>query len=211
MVRRSTLALGAVGALLAGWVAWGAYVRSSTERVPYTTVGSVDGVELRRYPRTVTVETTAGDERTAFFRLFRYISGANDASEELAMTAPVATTGAKIPMTAPVETTTEEGDVRMAFYLPDEYDYDSAPRPTDPSVSVVEQSGRTMAVLSFSGYATDRRTRQKEQALLSTLADSEVEVLGDPVLMQYDDPWTPPFMRTNEVAVEVRRSRTAEP
>ncbi|MFB6171500.1 MAG: heme-binding protein [Haloarculaceae archaeon] len=208
MVRRSTLALGAAGALLAGWLAWGAYARSTTDRVPYATVGQVDGVDLRRYPRTVTAETTAPGEREAFARLYRYLTGANETSEELAMTAPVATRAA-IPMTAPVETTDADGDVRMAFYLPEEYDYDSAPRPTDPAVAVVEHPGRTVAVRSFSGYATDGRVERMERALLSTLADAAVEVVGEPFLLRYDAPWTPPFLRTNEVAVEVRRTRSA--
>jgi hypothetical protein len=96
----------------------------------------------------------------------------------------------------------------MAFYLPAEYDYDSAPRPTDDEVRLVEQPGRTLAVLPFSWWTTDGRVARKTRELLAALddADDGVVQVGEPFLMRYDGPGTPPFLRTNEVAVEVRRS-----
>jgi hypothetical protein len=69
----------------------------------------------------------------------------------------------------------------------------------------VERPSRTLAVLSFSWWATDGRTARKQRALLDALVDADLTVAGEPFLMQYDPPWTPPFLRTNEVAVEVRR------
>jgi hypothetical protein len=96
----------------------------------------------------------------------------------------------------------------MAFYLPEEYEYDTAPRPTDPDVELVEYPARTLAVRQFSWYATSGRTRRETERLLDTLEANDVAVVGDTFLMQYDPPSTLPFLRTNEVAVEVqRRSR----
>lgn len=206
------------------WVGWGAYVNRTTERVPYETMDIVGGVELRTYPRSVLVETTADSPGTAFRRLFRYISGANESREEIAMTAPVATTGETIAMTAPVRTmmrggetvsmtapvrTDPDGDeLTMAFYLPAEYTLETAPEPTDPDVQLVVEPPRTVAVRQFSGYARERRVERERRRLLDTLSTRDIEVLDEPVLLQYNDPWTPPFMRTNEVAVTVE---TAEP
>lgn len=221
MIKRSTLLLGAVGLLAAGVSARRYLQDRTTPRVDYETVARIDDVELRRYPPTVLVETVAPSENAAFWRLFRYISGANRSSTEVSMTAPVESAGESISMTAPVESrsesvsmtapvesdTTEEG-VRMAFYLPAEYDYDTAPRPTDDSVRLVEQPGRTLAVLQFSWFTTDGRVARKTDDLLATLAaaDDTVRVVGEPFLMRYDGPGVPPFLRTNEVAVEVRRT-----
>ena len=211
--------LGAIAGLIALWVGWGAYVARRTERVPYERLDTMDGVELRRYPRTILVETTAPDRGTAFRRLFRYISGANEGGEEVAMTAPVATGGEAIAMTAPVRTargggeavsmtapvrTDREGSaVTMAFYLPAEYDAETAPAPTDPEVRLVVEPPRTVASRRFSWYATDDRVERERRALLDVLAEHDVEPLGSPVLLQYNDPWTPPFMRRNEVEVLV--------
>ncbi|MFB6142440.1 MAG: heme-binding protein [Halorientalis sp.] len=211
--------LGVAGGLVGLWVGWGAYVSRTTERVPYEVLDGFDGVELRRYPRSVLVETTAADQVTAFRRLFRYISGANEGDETVAMTAPVTTRGEKVAMTAPVRTlrgggesvsmtapvrTDREGDtVTMAFYLPAEYTPESAPSPVDSQVRLVVEPARTVAVRRFSWYATDERVAREERELLATLADRDVEVVGAPVLLQYNDPWTPPFMRRNEVSVLV--------
>jgi hypothetical protein len=232
MVRRSTLLLGAVGLLAIGFGARRYVQDRTTPRVEYDTVARLGDVEIRRYPPTVLVETVAPTESAAFRRLFRYISGANRSATEVSMTAPVESSGESIPMTAPVETGGESagrGDpdasesismtapvesdstdagVRMAFYLPAEYDYDTAPRPTDDSVRLVEQPGRTLAVLGFSWFTTEGRVARKTDELLATLADAadEVDVVDDPFLMRYDGPGVPPFLRTNEVAVEVRRT-----
>ncbi|AFO57054.1 heme-binding protein [Natrinema sp. J7-2] len=195
-----TLLLGA-GGLLALWIGWGAYVSHTTERVPSETLARFDGVEVRRYPRTVRAETTAPDDRTAFRRLFCYLSGANARGEDVAMTAPVTTRGESISMTAPVRTGSESDDVRMAFYLPSTYTPDTAPTPTESDVRLVVEPPRTTAVRRFSWYATDERVDRERSRLLEHLSQRGLETRGEPTLLQYNDPWTPPFMRTNEIEV----------
>ncbi|GGN99430.1 SOUL family heme-binding protein [Haloarcula pellucida] len=186
------------------WVGWGLYITRTTERVPYETLDEFDGVEIRRYPRTVLVETTAPTAGAAFRRLFRYISGENEAGEDVDMTAPVATDGATVEMTAPVRTDdADDGPVTMAFYLPAEYTPATAPAPTDSTVRLVVDPPRTAAVRAFGWYATADRVAGEREALLETLADRGIETRGDPVVLQYNDPWTPPFMRRNEVEVDV--------
>jgi hypothetical protein len=213
MKRRTILALSAVGLALAGIVATRTVGSTDVEQVPYTVVDEFDGVELRHYPTTVTVETSARNTNTAFQRLFNYISGANRERQKVSMTAPVQTdqSSTKIPMTAPVATESDEDGMQMAFFLPAEYDYESAPRPTDPTVELVERPARTLAVRKFSWIATESRTTSQTDALVSTLAANAIPVVGEPFLLQYDSPWTLPFLRTNEVAVEVQRRTTGHP
>ena len=207
MKRRTKLAIAGLGVVVAVSALSRTAGPSNTETVPYTVVETLDDVEIRQYPSTVTVETTAQNSGVAFRRLFEYISGANQTRENVSMTAPVATesVGESIPMTAPVATDRTGRGVQMSFYLPSSHDYDTAPRPTNPDVELVEHPARTLAVRQFSWYATDRRTRRETDSLLQTLGDAGVTVVGDPFLMQYDPPSTLPFFRTNEVAVEVQR------
>lgn len=202
MRTRTILLLAGAGSLLAAWVARGA---AAERDVPYETVEQLDAGELRRYPATVLVETTAPDERTAFRRLFRYFGGANDADAEVSMTAPVATrsAGTEVPRAGPIRTRDDEAHITMAFYLPASYDADAAPAPTDPEVRLVVEPERIVAAASFSWFATRGRVRRRYAALREVLADGDAEPTGDPALLRYDPPWTPPFLRTNEVVVAV--------
>ncbi len=197
------LALGALATLGLAWVGWGAYVRRTTERIPYTTALTLDGVEIRRYPDSVVARTTADNEGEAFRRLFQYITGANDSSEKIAMTAPVTTEPEQIAMTAPVASETTEKGIEMAFFLPGEYTAEGAPTPTNDEVFVEHVGARTLAVRPFSWYASDGRVEQNRRRLFDALSAHDLTPVGDPFLLRYDDPWTPPFMRTNEVAVEL--------
>ena len=195
------------GVVFAGWIGWGIYSTRKTKSVPYEWQRTLDGSEIRRYTQTIVVETTAPNQLIAFRRLFRYISGANQADESISMTAPVETqTGESIEMTTPVRSERTESDaetVRMAFYLPSEYDIDTAPEPTDSDVTLVAEPQKTVAVAQFSWYAPEWRVARRTKDLLSTLEREGIEPIGDPYLLRYNDPWTPPFMRRNEVAVEV--------
>ncbi|MEF8821536.1 MAG: heme-binding protein [Halovenus sp.] len=194
------------GVFLAGWIGWGLYSARTAKPVPYERLQRLDGIELRRYPELTLAETTAPNQTTAFRRLFRYISGANRSSESISMTAPVETQGGTtIPMTAPVRSDSDgsEDAVRMAFYLPPEYSPETAPEPTDSTVELVTEPPKTVAVDQFSWYAPAWRVRRHERTLLSTLEREDIEPRGEPSLLRYNDPWTPPFMRRNEVEIEV--------
>ncbi|WP_218148938.1 SOUL family heme-binding protein [Halogranum rubrum] len=214
---KGLLAVG--GGALALWVGWGLYVNRTTERVPYDTLASYDDVEIRRYPRTILVETTAESGEAAFRRLFDYITGANESSEEVSMTAPVASDGENVSMTAPVRTESAEseavsmtapvrttddgGDVTMSFFLPADYTPATAPTPTDSRVRLVVQPPQILAVKTFSWWSSETRVAKQRAVLLDTLAEYSLERRGGPFLLQYNDPYTPPFMRRNEIAVEV--------
>jgi hypothetical protein len=232
---RTRRLLAAGGGALALWIGWGLYQNRETERVPYETIETFDGAELRRYPQTVLVETTDDDRETAFFRLFRYISGENVGNEDVSMTAPVrqagrggekvamtapvrmAGDGESISMTAPVRANTrntrassddrgrEDGGVTMAFYLPEEYTPATAPTPTDPRVRLVVEPPKVVAARQFSWYATGGRVARQSRKLLDALDRRGVEWRGRPAFLQYNDPYTPPFVRRNEVVVEVDR------
>lgn len=88
----------------------------------------------------------------------------------------------------------------MQFFLPARYSAASAPRPQDARIRLVELPEETLAVLRFSGRATSERVERYRNQLLGA-----VEASGEPVLFVYDPPFTIPFLRRNEVAVQVSR------
>jgi len=64
----------------------------------------------------------------------------------------------------------------------------------------------TLAALWFGGFAGGSEVAVRKRQLLEALsADREWEPLaGEPLLMQYNDPFTPPWKRRNEVALPVK-------
>lgn len=183
------------------------------EQPPYEVVGRAGPCEIRAYGPRLAAETVldGGTRDQAFGLLAGYIFGKNRArsggAEKIAMTTPVEMRSEKIAMTAPVETAGAGGTrVAMRFFLPRSMTRATAPEPADPRVRIVEAPGETLAVLRFSGATDDARIDEHKEALLRELRGSAWEPAGgEPVFLGYDPPFTPPFLRRNEVAVPVRR------
>lgn len=168
--------------------------------------------------------------RDAFRILASYIFGKNEGENSIAMTAPVATErtspterGVAIAMTAPVDTrrvdaaapsesTTsaqelgsldDSGTWTTRFMMPSRYTIETLPRPKDPRIRFVEQPGRCVGVVVFNGFVTDAHVAQERDALTAWLRTKGLKVTGPESLARYNDPFTLPWNRRNEVQVEV--------
>jgi hypothetical protein len=185
-------------------------VTMAIETPDYEVVASYGDFEVRRYAPMILAETrvdsdfeAAGSE--AFRRLFGYISGNNTSRAKIEMTAPVVqeASSEKIAMTAPV---VQEGDGsgwRIAFVVPAEYSWETAPEPTDPRVSLRLVPERTMAAVRFSGTWDEESFATRESELRSLLAEHGLQATGETVYARYNPPFTPWFMRRNEVMIPV--------
>ena len=83
------------------------------------------------------------------------------------------------------------------------------PRPNDQRVELQEVPARTLAVIRFSGWATGSRVAKHSEQLLAILAERGIQTTGELSLNQYNPPWTLPFLRRNEVMIEVASSSLA--
>jgi len=169
-----------------------------TDQVPYDVVKKIEDLEIRRYPEVIFAVVEDKGDDSGFGLLFQYISGENTTRSKIAMTAPVVTSE-KIKMTTPVVTR----DNYMAFAIPSTYNKDSVPIPTNPAVKIETQQEKQMAVLRFSGRTSHAKVQKNIQELVTTLKKHNVQTSGEPVLMRYNSPFTPGFLRRNEVAVEI--------
>jgi len=165
--------------------------------------------ELREYSPYIVAETRveAGFEdagSVAFQRLFRYISGNNIARQKIAMTAPVTQSrGEKISMTAPVSQVADGSAYLVAFTLPSNYTLVTAPQPLDPAVQIREVPAQLIACWRYSGRWTASNFRDHEVLLRERIKARGLITGGDPVLARYNPPFTPWFMRRNEVLIPV--------
>jgi hypothetical protein len=164
--------------------------------ISYEVVERLGGVEVRKYPSMVAAKVDGyGD--SGFNLLFSFISGQNKKKAKVAMTAPVVSE--KIAMTAPV--LSDAGSI--AFVMPEGYTMETTPQPTDGRVKIVEFPPRYLAALRFSGRWTERVFQARSEELLGELQKAGIETKGEAFSMRYNAPFTPWFMRRNEVAVEV--------
>ncbi|MDO9324553.1 MAG: heme-binding protein [Methanoregula sp.] len=173
---------------------------SSAGTIPYADRGKTGEIEFRHYPELVLARVdTAGDD-AGFNLLFAYISGSNKPREKIPMTAPVIT-AQKIPMTAPVVS----DSASMSFVMPAGTTREQTPDPLDSRVRIVTQPERDIAIIRFSGYAPPEDVDAATSRLQEGLKNEGIVTTGQPFLMRYDSPWTPGFLRRNEVAIEINR------
>jgi hypothetical protein len=163
--------------------------------------------EVRRYQARVVAETHVdGDRKEAesegFRRLAGYIFGGNKAKTKISMTAPVGQTtdGRKIAMTAPVGQKAE-GDRAwtVSFTMPEGETLATLPEPTDARVTLREISPVRVGVVKFSGRWTNESFKSHAELLRSWLSVRGLRPSGEVEVNRYDPPWTPWFMRRNEV------------
>ncbi|MGD0424805.1 MAG: heme-binding protein [Candidatus Bathyarchaeia archaeon] len=167
----------------------------------YDVAGRIGEVELREYPELMLATVTGRSDNSAFGLLFRYISGENRTRRKIPMTAPVITSE-KIKMTAPVVS-----DANLfSFVMPLEYKLEEIPEPLDPDIVVQKIPARKLAVIRFRGYAREKSVNEVKSRLSSLLQKNGILTIGELFLMRYNPPWTPGFMRRNEVGIEIQSS-----
>jgi len=172
--------------------------------------------EVRDYPSLIVAEVNIQGDRneaaTAGFKLLAgYIFGANQRREKVAMTASVVqsqTQGETIAMTAPViQTPAPPHDSAptwtIRFVMPHRYALNDLPVPNDPRVVLKLVPPERFAVHRFSGLAHEADVAEKTAELMAFATKRQLRAAGLPSLARYNPPWTPWFMRRNEVLLPI--------
>jgi len=177
------------------------------EEPDYEVIRTLDGnVELRQYApylvAEVVLDTRAEDAgNQAFPILAGYIFGKNRSGSRFAMTAPVTQSDAplRMEMTAPVTQAAVGGGTRVQFVLPKGLTLATAPEPIDPRVELREVPAGRLAVIRYSGTWSQSNYLVHLGKLRAALDEAGVATEGEPVLARYNAPYTPWFMRRNEI------------
>ena len=176
------------------------------------TVERTDGIfQVRIYAPQVVAETvvdgTLEDAGNKAFRLlFNYISGANRSKGKIAMTTPVAqqSEGEKIAMTSPVGQEALSNQWAVTFMMPPGYTLETLPEPTDGKVHLRAIPARRMAAVKYSGTWSRQRYELNLTKLRQWMKAERLEAIGDPIWARYNPPFTPWFLRRNEVLVPLQ-------
>lgn len=187
------LLLFAVALMLVGCQA----TRAGYESAPYQVVRTDGKFEVREYPALTVVETPMnrhGNEADGSFnRLFGFITGRNEAKKKLSMTTPVFISGS-------------DSNRTMAFVMPARMNVAQAPKPADGALTVRELPAGRFAVLRFSGTRNEKMETDALGRLQTWMAAAGLQWLPPPVYGYYDPPWTPAFLRRNEVILRTESS-----
>ena len=186
----------------------------AVEEPKYTVLEKTPPFELRSYSPMILAEVQVeGDLDEASSQGFRliaaYIFGQNQVSEKISMTAPVvveeqAVKGASIAMTAPVSIESNAGKWTVSFVMPAEYSMESLPKPLNSKVKLRQIPAVKRAVIGFSGFYNENKVTERTVELEEWMRTKNLQAASIPKFARYNPPWTLPFMRRNEIMIDVR-------
>jgi effector-binding domain-containing protein len=182
----------------------------AVEEAKYTVVAKQDKLEVREYAPSIVAEVIVNGDfedasGEAFRTLFNYISGNNTAQSKIAMTAPVTQKpeSEKIAMTSPVGQQKSDQGWAVSFMMPASYTMDTIPVPSDPTVVLREIPAHRAAAIRYSGVWSEKSYLKHLSLLRDWMASENLEATGEPVWARYNAPFTPWFIRRNEILIPV--------
>lgn len=160
----------------------------------YSILEKYDSFEIRKYEATLFTAVNLRTENykkastKGFSLLAGYIFGNNARNEKIAMTSPV---------------TMCLGDsITMMFMVPKKYKKENLPEPLESEIQFRKEPARTVAALTFGGWANDAKIARYKEQLTTALKREEIVHTGRFYFLGYNPPYEV-FQRKNEVLVEL--------
>jgi hypothetical protein len=165
------------------------------EKYPYVVKNKYKRFEIRRYETTLFTAvklSTKGYKNSSskgFSILAGYIFGNNERNEKISMTSPVSMS--------------LEDSMTMMFMVPKKYNKDLLPKPNQSDIEFKEEPAKTIAAISFSGWANDTKIEKYKQELKAALDAQGIKCTNRFYFFGYNAPYEV-FNRKNEVIVELQ-------
>jgi glycosyltransferase involved in cell wall biosynthesis len=185
-------------------------IMSNVEQAKYTVIKKQANIEIRDYPPMIVAQVAlSGDRKNAIREGFQvianYIFGNNISAAKVKMTAPVTQQkNEKIAMTAPVIQAADGKSWIIRFVMPTSFTMETLPKPKNDSVKIKEMSESRYAVIRFSGMAGRQSLQKNTAALDSFIKTNHLKSISQPIYAFFNPPWTLPFLRRNEIMIEVQ-------
>lgn len=88
--------------------------------------------------------------------------------------------------------------------MPASWTLDTLPRPNSAQVRLHALPPKQVAAQRFSGLAGEAEIGRQTAQLEAFLDQHHLTAAAVPALARYDPPWTPWFMRRNEILIDLR-------
>jgi hypothetical protein len=164
------------------------------ETPKYTVLHTIDGIEIRRYPKMTIARTRVSgpsmdqNGSSGFRSVANYIFGGNERNQKISMTAPVVMD--------------LNDSASLYFVLPSKFALDQLPKPNSSSVQISELGPTTMAVVRFGGFSTDAKIRAQCAVVQRFAEEHNLIHKSEFQYMGYNAPWDV-VGRRNEVALTI--------
>jgi hypothetical protein len=167
------------------------YNKVMYESPDYQVIKKVDECELRLYHQfhTVSIQESSLSGYSGFGYLFNYISGNNN-------------TSTKMKMTVPVINDLDAHENTMEFVIPRVHE-SAIPQPNDLMRTIKEYPKQHVLVYTFSGFINPDKLKSIMDKMNVTLSALKMVRIGEPKIARYNGPYTLPFLRHNEVWLNV--------
>ena len=168
--------------------------QKNIETYPYIVSKQYDMFEIRNYEATLFTSVQLSDNKykdasgKGFSILAGYIFGGNKTNEKIAMTSPVSMS--------------LEDSMTMMFMVPKKFKKETLPEPNQSQIKFREEPAKTIAAITFGGWANDEKIEQYKQKLKSALDAENISYTNRFYFLGYNPPYEV-FNRKNEVIVEL--------
>ena len=168
--------------------------QKSIETYPYSVVKKYDSFEIRTYKATlftsVKLSTNKYKEssRKGFSILAGYIFGGNNKNEKIEMTSPVAMS--------------LDDSMTVMFMVPKKFNKETLPQPNQSQIKFREEPAKTVAAITFGGWADDEKIEEYKLKLKAALDGQRIKYTNNFYFLGYNPPYEV-LNRKNEIIVEL--------
>jgi len=165
------------------------------ETYPYSVSKKYKNFEIRNYEASLftSVKLSTSEYKAAsskgFSILAGYIFGGNKRKEKIAMTSPVAMS--------------LEDSMTVMFLVPKKFNKETLPQPNQDQIEFREEPAKTVAAITFGGWANDKKIEKYKEKLKAALEAQGISYTNRFYFLGYNPPFEV-FKRKNEVIVELQ-------
>ena len=164
----------------------------ANEEPDYTVLKKESEIEIRQYKNFLTASIEIeGNRKEAigkgFKFLFKYISGENKNKENISMTIPV------------MQKSSGNNKWNVSFVVPKKFDIKNAPQPDNVNIQLKNNSDLKVIAITFSGLFSDGNIEENETKLRNYIKEKGIKIEEPAIYAGYNAPWTPWFLKRNEV------------
>lgn len=182
----------------------------------YDVVIDESHVQLRHYysyhVAKIRVESDEDDQNreTAYMRLLNYVLGRNSRHEQIEPMVPLIQEDCAARMTALMRLEHHDVDPHLSAFevsmiLPPDLTSETAPLPLDAEIQIQKVKPHLTAAVKFAGLCGKRKQVRLSKYLRLWLHDKGYMPVSGARLAKYSHPFTLPFLRRNELHIDVIR------